>query len=71
VRLVGVDALSIEPATDSYPVHHVLLAAGVVIVEGLDLTAVAPGPYRLVCLPLRVTGGDGAPARAILMRAAP
>jgi arylformamidase len=66
IGLVGVDTLSIEPETDSYPVHHTLLGAGVVIVEGLDLSAVAPGGYELVCLPLRVAGGDGAPARAIL-----
>ncbi|HET9772333.1 MAG TPA: cyclase family protein, partial [Acidimicrobiia bacterium] len=56
-----------EPDTDSYPVHRTLLGAGVVIVEGLDLTAVAPGSYELVCLPLRITGGDGAPARAVLI----
>jgi arylformamidase len=68
VTLVGVDTLSIEPATDEYPVHRILLGAGVVIVEGLDLTKADPGRYKLVCLPLRVTGGDGAPARAVLLR---
>jgi kynurenine formamidase len=68
VRLVGADTLSIEPASDDYPVHRVLLGAGVVIVEGLDLTAVTPGEYQLVCLPLRIVGGDGAPARAALIR---
>lgn len=67
VRLVGADTLSIEPETEEYPVHRILLGAGVVIVEGLDLTAAAPGPYELVCLPLRITGGDGAPARAVLL----
>jgi arylformamidase len=68
VRLVGADTLSIEPATAEYPVHRILLGAGVVIVEGLDLTAATPGSYQLVCLPLRVVGGDGAPARAVLIR---
>ncbi|MGH9011504.1 MAG: cyclase family protein [Acidimicrobiia bacterium] len=68
VRLVGADTLSIEPETDDYPVHRILLGAGVVIVEGLDLTAVVPGSYELVCLPLRIAGGDGAPARAVLIR---
>jgi len=67
VQLVGADTLSIEPSTGSYPVHRILLGAGVVIVEGLDLSAVAAGPYQLVCLPLRVAGGDGAPARAVLI----
>lgn len=68
VRLVGADTLSIEPETDDYPVHRTLLGAGVVIVEGLDLAAVGPGSYQLVCLPLRIVDGDGAPARAVLMR---
>jgi arylformamidase len=79
VRLVGADTLSIEADTDcpgvrgcppeeQYPVHRILLGAGVVIVEGLDLAAVAPGPYEFVCLPLRIVGGDGAPARAVLIR---
>ena len=67
VGLVGVDTLSIEPATDSYPVHRTLLGAGVVIVEGLDLSAVRPGAFELVCLPLRIAGGDGAPARVVLI----
>lgn len=66
VRLVGVDTLSIEPPGEDYPVHRTLLGAGVIIVEGLDLTAAPAGPYELVCLPLRIAGGDGAPARAIL-----
>jgi arylformamidase len=39
-----------------------------VIVEGLDLAAAAPGSYELVCLPLRIVDGDGAPARAVLIR---
>jgi arylformamidase len=67
VRLVGADTLSIEPATDTYPVHRILLDAGVVIVEGLDLFGVTPGRYQLACLPLRIAGGDGAPARAVLI----
>ena len=58
---------SIEPATDTYPVHRLLLGSGVVIVEGLDLSAVLPGRYQLVCLPLRIAQGDGAPARAVLI----
>jgi arylformamidase len=49
--------------------HRVLLAAGVVILEGLDLEAVAPGAYELLCLPLRLVNGDGAPARVLLRRA--
>jgi arylformamidase len=67
IRLVGADTLSIEPESTEYRVHRILLGAGVVIVEGLDLSAVSPGPYQLVCLPLRVVDGDGAPARAVLI----
>lgn len=67
VRLVGVDYLSVAPFETSAPAHRVLLSAGVVAVEGLNLSGIAPGRYRLVCLPLKIVGGDGAPARAILM----
>jgi arylformamidase len=66
VGLLGIDYLSIAPSADPAPTHRVLLEAGVVIVEGLDLRAVAPGRYDLVCLPLRLEGADGAPARALL-----
>ncbi|MCI4325252.1 MAG: cyclase family protein [Thermoplasmata archaeon] len=68
VRLVGIDSLSIEhdPA-GRFPLHHELLGAGVVILEGLQLADVAPGPYELRCLPLRVVGGDGGPCRAVLL----
>jgi arylformamidase len=47
-------------------VHRLLLGEGVVIVEGLDLSAVPAGRYGLICLPLRLAGLDGAPARAVL-----
>lgn len=68
LRLVGTDFLSIEyPGTGGFPVHTMLLEEGVVIVEGLDLADVEPGPYRFVCLPLKLLEGDGAPARAILI----
>jgi arylformamidase len=68
-RLVGVDGLSVEAfdAEPGFPVHRTLLEGGVVIVESLDLTEAAPGPYRLCCLPLRLEGADGAPARAVLL----
>lgn len=68
VRLVGVDFLSVErQESPGHPTHLTLLGAGVVVVEGLDLSAVPPGRYTLVCLPLRIAGGDGAPARAVLL----
>jgi arylformamidase len=64
VRLAGIDYLSIGDDD----AHRVLLGAGVIPLEGLDLRAVEPGPYTLVCLPLRVADADGAPARALLVR---
>lgn len=71
VRLVGVDYLSVESfhAPRSHPVHHLLLEAGLVVVEGLDLSRVEAGRYQLYCLPTKLVGSDGAPARAILVEA--
>jgi arylformamidase len=67
VRLVGVDYLSVGAfAGEGSQTHRSLLEEGVWIIEGLDLSRVAPGRYYLVCLPLRIQAGDGAPARAIL-----
>ena len=68
IRLVGVDYLSVEraDAPREHPVHRTLLSAGVVIVEGLDLSAAPPGPCELLCLPMLIAGGDGAPARALI-----
>ena len=67
LKLVGIDYLSIDPhPTADHPAHHTLLEAGVVVVEGLDLSQVEPGEYEMMCLPLRVAGADGAPARVVL-----
>lgn len=62
VRLVGIDYLSIGDGA----AHRVFLGNGVVPLEGLDLRAVEAGPYMLYCLPLKLVGSDGAPARALL-----
>ncbi len=70
VRLVGIDSLSIESDPEGrYPIHHLLLGRGVLILEGLQLADADPGPYELECLPLRLAGGDGGPARAVLRTA--
>ena len=66
IRLVGADYLSIAPFGDPAPTHRALLEAGVVILEGLDLRSITPGRYDLLCLPIRLVGCDGAPARAVL-----
>jgi arylformamidase len=68
VRLVGIDYLSISPAENPAPVHEALLAAGIVILEGLDLRDVPPGDATLLCLPLLLRGADGAPARVLIGR---
>jgi arylformamidase len=68
VRLVGVDYLSVQLYKDTEPLtHQILLEAGVVIVEGLNLHKARQASYQLVCLPLKLTGSEGAPARAILI----
>lgn len=68
VRLVGIDALSVAPLGDETSTHRVLLEAGVIPVEGLNLHGIEPGVYRLICLPLRMVGSDGAPARVVLIQ---
>jgi arylformamidase len=67
IKLIGIDYLSVAPYHQSIPTHRALLEAGVIIVEGLDLSGIAPGIYSLYCLPLKLVGSDGAPARAILV----
>lgn len=69
VRLVGVDYLSVEQFhSGHHRTHRTLLGAGIVIIEGLVLSEPPPGDYELRCLPLRLAGLDGAPARAVLVR---
>ena len=67
IKLLGIDYLSIEPFTDSTQQTHItLLSAGVVILEGLNLSQIVPDTYELICLPLKLVEAEGAPARAIL-----
>jgi len=69
VELVGIDYLSIEQFHSGHHMtHRILLERSVVILEGLDLSVPAPGEYDLICLPLRIEGCDGAPARAVLIK---
>jgi arylformamidase len=68
VELVGIDYLSIEQFHSGHHLtHRTLLERSVVIVEGLDLSVPPPGQYQFICLPLRIEGCDGAPARAVLI----
>ena len=67
-RLVGIDYLSIDaPGNPELPVHRELLGNEIVVIEGLDLRQVSPGRYNLVCLPMKIEGSEGAPARVILL----
>ena len=67
IKLVGVDYLSVAPFNAPVPTHRLLLQAGIAVVEGLDLSEVSPGRYSMYCLPLKIAGADGAPARVILV----
>jgi arylformamidase len=67
IKVVGVDYLSVEPfKTPGAPTHHTLLGGGTIVIEGLNLRDVEPGVYDMTCLPLRIVGSDGAPARVVL-----
>jgi arylformamidase len=69
IKVLGVDYLSVEQfRTPGAPAHHVLLGAGTIVIEGLNLLDVDPGIYEMYCLPLRIVGADGAPARVVLRR---
>lgn len=65
-QLVGIDYLSIQLFHDGPETHYILLGADVVIVEGLNLSGVQVGYYELICLPMRLIGTEGAPARVLL-----
>jgi arylformamidase len=69
IKVVGVDYLSVEVfKTPGAPAHHVLLGGGTIVIEGLNLRDVDPGIYEMFCLPLRIVGSDGAPARVVLRK---
>jgi len=68
ICLVGIDYLSIQCYDSDSDTHKILLNSGVVIVEGLNLANVQPGLYEFICLPIKLTGSEGAPARAVLVK---
>ena len=69
VRTVGVDYLSVGGFhVDGVETHRALLGAGIWVIEGLDLSRVEPGDHELICLPIKLEDGDGAPARALLRK---
>ncbi|MQF82683.1 cyclase family protein [SAR202 cluster bacterium AD-802-E10_MRT_200m] len=67
--LIGIDYLSVDaPAEPNLPVHRTLLSNGLIVVEGLNLSMVKEGPYHLICLPMKIGGSEGAPARVVLLK---
>ncbi len=68
IKTIGTDAISIGTLDEEYEVHHTLLDAGIVVIEGLEMPDVEAGDYFLVCLPLKIANGDGGPARAVLIK---
>ena len=69
VKLLGLDLPSVDEIdSKSLQNHHALAAAGVAIVESLDLSGAGAGIYDFAALPLKIAGGDGAPMRAVLWR---
>lgn len=68
VKCVGVDYLSVGGKDNNSDVHKILLNAGITIIEGLRLTDVVPGLYEIIAMPMKIQGGDGAPARVVVKR---
>lgn len=66
IQLIGVDYLSVQRYDDGPETHQILLGAEVVVIEGLNLDSVSEGIYELTCLPIKLQGIEGAPARVIL-----
>lgn len=67
IPLIGVDGPSIEPFdTESFDVHHTVLGAGIAVIENLALAGIEEGSYEMICAPILLEDGDGAPARVFL-----
>ena len=67
IQVVGTDNFNIDSKTTEWEIHHLILGKEIIVVEGLLLDNVSPGIYGFICLPLRIKGGEGSPARALLI----
>lgn len=67
IHLVGIDSLGIERSQEGHPTHKKLFESNIIIIEGLKLDHVKPGPYTLYAAPLKLQGIDAAPARVFLI----
>lgn len=68
VQLVGMDYLSVAKMSEAVEVHRILLGKGIYILEGINLSGVKPGSYELICMPLKISGAEASPARAVLLK---
>jgi arylformamidase len=68
VIAIGVDYLSVAGMRNGMEVHKILLEKDILIIEGLQLKDVSPGKYEMICMPLKIKGADGAPARVVLRK---
>lgn len=72
IKLVGNDYLSVglfsKDDKAQAEVHRILLKKGIILLEGLNLSGVKPGFYQLICLPLRLSGAEASPVRAVLIK---
>ena len=68
IATLGFDFLSVEEfgGGEGYGAHYALLGAGIVIIEGLDLTGIKAGEYEIISLPMLIKGGNGSPIRVLL-----
>lgn len=66
VKAVGIDALGIERSVPGHPTHHILLENRIYIIEGLALKDIEEGRYEFICIPMKIAGVEGLPARAFL-----
>ena len=68
ITLVGIDYISIATFKETVGVHNILLKEGIAVLEAINLINVEEGNYKLVCLPIKITNAEGAPARAVLIK---
>jgi arylformamidase len=68
ISLVGIDYITIDKADANFAAHNILLGNGLIILESINLKQVTPGPYTLLCLPLKIHNGEASPVRAVLLQ---
>lgn len=67
IKLLGMDAMSIERDKKEHPTHKIILGANIAVLEDLQLEFVMEGEYYLTALPLKIKGAEASPVRAVLI----